>query len=90
MTQFSLKAGLKQWGDKVHSSTRSEMNQLHIRKTFITTHRRDMTYEEHQMVLDFHMFLKHNLDGKIKVGTVDGCKKQRTYIARYSAQIGSA
>ena len=66
-------------------SSQSEMKQLYLRKNIIPIHRCDLTYEELQLVLDFHMFLKHNLDGKIKVGTVDGCKKQRTYIPKEDA-----
>jgi hypothetical protein len=30
MTQLSLKAGLKEWGDQAFTSARSEMNKLHL------------------------------------------------------------
>jgi hypothetical protein len=34
MTQLSLKAGLKEWGDKASMAALSEMKQLHFRNTF--------------------------------------------------------
>ena len=58
MTQLSLKAVLKEWGDKAHSAAKSEMKHIHLRNTLIPMHRCEMTYEELQMVLDSHMFLK--------------------------------
>ena len=78
MTQLYFKVGLKQWGDKAHSAAKSDMNQLHLRNTFIPMHRHDMTYEEHQMVLKLHIFFKKKRDGKIKGLTVAGGKKQQT------------
>ena len=45
MTKFSLRAGLKEWGYKAHSAAKSELKQLHLRKTFIPMHRRDLKYE---------------------------------------------
>jgi hypothetical protein len=39
MTQLSLKAGLKAWGDdKAHMAAHSEMKQLHMRSTFKPKH----------------------------------------------------
>ena len=46
MNQFSLKAGMKEWGYKAHLAAKSEMKQLHLRKKFIPIHRRDLTYGE--------------------------------------------
>ena len=82
MTQLSLKAGVKEWGDKVHSASKSEMKQLHLRNTFIPMYRHDLTYEEGQMVLESHMLLKKKQDGKIKGQTVAGGNKHRTYITK--------
>ena len=56
MNQLSLKSGSKEWGDKAHSATKSKMNQLQLRNTSIPMHRRDLTYEEHQMALESQMF----------------------------------
>ena len=45
-------------------------------------HRRDLKYEEGQVVLESHMFLKQKWNGKINVQTVSGGKKQWTYIPK--------
>ena len=45
-------------------------------------HRLYLTYEEHQMMLELHMFLKQKQYGKIEVQTVAGGKKQHTYIPK--------
>ena len=58
INKLYLKVGLKQWGDKAHSAAKSDMNQLHPSNTFIPMHRRDLIYEERQMVLELHMILK--------------------------------
>ena len=76
MTQLSPKAGFKEWGEKANSASKSEMNQLHLRNTFIPMHRRDMTYEERYMVLESHIFLKQNKYGSINGRTVAGGNKQ--------------
>ena len=58
------------------------MKHLHLRKTFISMHRRDLTYEELQMVLESHMFLKHKRDGKTKEWKLSGGNKKSTYIIK--------
>ena len=75
MTMLSLKDGLKEWGDKAHSSDKSGMKQLHLRNTFITMYRHDLTYKEIQMVLESHMLLNQKRDGNIKGRTLSGSNK---------------
>ena len=48
-------------------------------------HRRYLTYEELQMVLELHMFLKQIWEGGIKWRTVSGGKKNWTYIPEEEA-----
>jgi hypothetical protein len=43
MTQLSLKAVLKEWGDQGFKAAQSEMKQLHFRKTFKTKHWRELS-----------------------------------------------
>jgi hypothetical protein len=38
MTQLSLKAGLKEWGEEAFMTAQSEMKQLHFRNTFKPKH----------------------------------------------------
>ena len=53
------------------------MKQLHLRITFIPTHRCNLTYKKRQVVLELHMFLKQKKDGNIKGQTVAGGNEQR-------------
>lgn len=85
MTQLSLKAGLKAWGDKAHTAAHNEMKQLHLRNTFKPWHWKDLTYEQQQMILESHMFLKEKRDGSTKARTVAGGNKQRAYINKEDA-----
>jgi hypothetical protein len=85
MTQLSLKAGLKEWGDRAFTATRSEMKQLHLWNTFKPKHWRELSQFQRQTMLESHMFLKQNHDGKIKGRTVAGVNKQHNYISKEDA-----
>ena len=85
MTQLSLKAGLKQWGEKENNAMQSEMKQLHFRNTFETRHRSDLNENEKAEVLDSHMFLKQTRDRNIKGRTVASGNKQRDFISKEEA-----
>jgi hypothetical protein len=85
MTQLSLKAGLKEWGDKAYEAAESEMKQLNFRKTFELMHWKELSHTQRKTVLESHMFLKEKRDGKIKESTVAGGNKQRDYISREDA-----
>jgi hypothetical protein len=76
VTQLSLKAGLKAWGDKAHDAAHNEMKQLHLRNTFKPWHWHDLSHTQHQMVLlEPHMFLKEKQDDKTKARIVAGGNK---------------
>jgi hypothetical protein len=85
MTQLSLKAGLKEWGEEAFTDAQSEMRQLHFRNTFNPKHWRELSQVQRQTVLESHMFLKQKRDGKIKGRTVVGGNKQRDYISKEDA-----
>jgi hypothetical protein len=82
MTQLSLKASLKEWGDRAFKAARSEMKQLHLQNTFKPKHWRELSQVQRQTILESHMFLKQKRDGKIKGRTVAGGNKQRDYISK--------
>ena len=82
MTQLSIKAGLRAWGDKALSAFKSEMKQLHFRNTFLPKHWKDLTATQRRTVLESHLFLKEKRDGTIKGRTVAGGDKQRGYISK--------
>jgi hypothetical protein len=86
MTQLSMKAGLKRWGNKATEAVRSEMKQLHFRDTFKPLHWNELTPAQKKTVLESHLFLKEKRDtGKIKGRTVAGGNKQRDYISKEEA-----
>jgi hypothetical protein len=43
MTQLSLKAGLKEWGEEAFVDAQSEMKQLNFRNTFKPKHWRELS-----------------------------------------------
>ena len=85
MTQMSLKAGLKAWGDKAGQAAYNEMKQLHFRDTFRPVHWKDLTEEQRTRILESHLFLKLKRDGSVKGRTVAGGNKQRDYIGKDEA-----
>jgi hypothetical protein len=89
MTQLSLKAGLKAWGEQGVIAACSKMKQLHFRDTFKPKHWRELSHTQCQTVLESHMFLKQKQDGKIKGRTLAGGKKQRDYIPKEDASSPS-
>ena len=80
MTQISLKAGLKKWGNKVRGAVHSDMNQLHMRDTFIPLNRKELTEEQRNTILEYHLFLKYKRDGTLKERVVAGGNKKRYFI----------
>jgi hypothetical protein len=85
MTQLSLKAGLKEWGDEAFTAAQSEMKQLHFRNTFKPNHWRELSQVKRHTVLESHMFIKQKRDGNIKGRTMAGGNKQRDYISKEDA-----
>jgi hypothetical protein len=87
MTQLSLKAGLKEWGEEAFTAAQSEMKKLHFRNTFNPKHWREVRQVQRQTLLESHMFLKQKRYGKIKGRTVAGGNNQRDYISKEDASL---
>jgi hypothetical protein len=86
MTQLSLKAGLKNWGERGYKAAHAEMKQLHMRDTFKPLHWKDMTKAQRKSILESHLFLKEKRSGEIKGRTVaGGNKQQRDFISKEDA-----
>jgi hypothetical protein len=85
MTQLSLKAGLKAWGDKAHDAVHSEMKQLHLRNAFKSKHWRELTHSQRHAVLESHVFLKEKRNGAKKARTVAGGNKQQGCVRKEDA-----
>jgi hypothetical protein len=86
MTQLSLKAGLKEWGDSAWDAAHNEMKQLYFRDTFKPLHWLELSHTQRQTtVLESHMFLKEKQDGSKKGRTVASGNKQQSYSRKEDA-----
>ena len=73
--QPSLKAGLKECGNKSHDAVHSDMKQLHFIYTFKPMNWKELDDTHRKPVLESQIFLKQKRDGKIKEQTVAGGNK---------------
>jgi hypothetical protein len=79
LTQYSVKRGLKEFGEKGASAVVKEMKQLHDRHVGEPVKANLLTSGEKRRALEYLMFLKKKRCGKIKGrGCADG-RKQRLY-----------
>jgi hypothetical protein len=85
MTQLSLKAALKQWGEDTKAAVEAEAKQLHWRNSFRPVHWDDVNKERRKQILKSHVFVKKKRTGQIKVCKVAGGNKQRDFISKENA-----
>ena len=85
MTQLSLKAGLREWGDRAYDAAFAEMKQLHMRDTFEPKHWHELTQHQKDTILESHQFIKEKRDRTLKGRTVVGGNRQRDYISKEDA-----
>jgi hypothetical protein len=90
MTQLSMKAGLKKWGDEGTAAVSKELSQLHYRDTFEPLHTKSMSQADYDGALESHLFLKNKRDGTIKGRAVAGGNKQRGTIPKEEASSPTA
>ena len=87
---YSLKAGLKKFGDKGSEASRKEMKQLHDRKVFKPIMSSELTTQERKRVMESLIFLTEKRDGRVKARTcANGCI-HRDYIPREDAASPTA
>ena len=82
MTHLSLNTGLKKCINKGRLAVHSEMNQLHMRYMFVRLHRKGLTEEQRNTILEYKLFLKDKRYGTLKGGTLAGGNKQRDFISK--------
>ena len=82
MKQLYIKLGTKRLEGKIQTSDKYYMKQLHFRDIFKPNHYRELYENKKKSILESHMFLKKNRDGKIKGMTMEGGKKQRDFISK--------
>ena len=69
MKQLSLKARLKQWGTKSRNAVHSNMKKLYFINTFKPMNWKELEDAQRKIVLESHMFLNKNIDGKLRKTT---------------------
>ena len=85
MTQLSMKAGMKHWGEHGTGAVSKELQQLHHRDTFEPVDPKMMMSEDFHEALESHLFLKQKHDDSIKGRMVTDGSKQCTSIMKEDA-----
>ena len=85
MTQLSMKAGMKHWGERGTRAVSKELQQLHHFDTFEPVDPKMMTSEDFQEALELHLFLKQKHNDSIQGRMVADGSKQRTSFAKEDA-----
>jgi len=79
MTQMSLKAGIRKFGQKGSEAISKELRQLHDRKAMVPVQKSELSTEDKKKALRYLMFIKEKRDGAVKArGCADG-RPQRQY-----------
>lgn len=85
MTQYSMKQGIKEFGEAGVDAVVKELQQLHDRAVLKPRQAETMTREEKRAALHYLMFLAKKRCGRIKGrGCADG-RKQRAYTSKEDA-----
>lgn len=87
---YSLKKGLKMFGDKAKQAVNKEMKQLHNRAVFKPIHVHEMTQLERKRAMESLIFLVEKRDGRIKARTCANGSTQRSYISKDEAASPTA
>jgi hypothetical protein len=82
---YSLKRGIKTFGDRAQDAADAEMRQLHDRTVFAPIDVSKLTPKERKHAMESLLFLVEKRDGTIKGRTVADGSKQRAYISKEKA-----
>lgn len=83
--QFSIKQGIKKWGDRGKEAVAAELWQVHLQDTFTPKKVDDLSREERAKALESLMFLEEKRSGKIKGRICADGRKQRVDTSREEA-----
>ena len=83
--KYSLKKGLKVYGEKGHAAVQSELSQIHDRGVFEPQDPKKLSYQEIRDCLESHLFLEEKRNKDIKGRIVGGGNKQRSYVSKQEA-----
>lgn len=87
---YSLKKGLKHFGERGYNATLGEVKQLHDRVVFRPVHISDLTPIEKKRALESLIFLVEKKDGRVKARYCANGSTQRSYIAKEDAASPTA
>ena len=87
---YSLKAGIKKFGDKGSEAATKEMKQLHHRKVFKPNMSSELTTQERKRAMESLIFLTEKRDGRVKARACANGSTQRDYIPREDAASPTA
>ena len=90
MTQLSMNAGLKIWGNKGKQAVSKELLQLHMRYIFRPINSKTLLKTEYDKLIESHLFLKQKQDQSIKGRMVTGGNKQICHINKTDATSPTA
>jgi Reverse transcriptase (RNA-dependent DNA polymerase) len=82
---YSLKKGLKEFGDKGYEAALGEMQQLHERAAFKPVSIQEMTPKERKRAMESLIFLVEKKDGRVKARACANGSTQREYINKEEA-----
>ncbi len=85
MTQLSLKAALKHWGEDAKIAEEVEAKQLHWCNSFEPVHYKEINEDQSKQILESHVFVKKKRSGQIKACKVAGSNKQRDFVDKEDA-----
>ena len=66
MTQMSVKAGIKKFGQKGNEALSKELRQLHDRRAMVPMQKNELSAEDKKRALRYLMFIKEKRDEAIK------------------------
>ena len=87
---YSLKKGLKHFGDKGKKAVEKEILQLHNRKVFEPIHTNELTALEKKRAMESLIFLTEKQDETVKARTCANGSTQRTYVTKEEAASPTA
>ena len=64
ITQLSMKAGMRRWGEPATEAVSTELEQLHYRDTSEPVNHRSLSKKEYKKVLESHLFLKQKRENQ--------------------------
>ena len=80
LTQYNLKAGLRQFGEKGIAAAKGKLTQLHVMDTWVPEDPTMLSISEKAKALSYLMFLKEKRIGKVKGRACVNKAPQRSYI----------